>query len=146
MPALSIQTLPDVDSQLLLTEIADDSYYIPATSGVLCLRNTTSSSIEIIISSDTGNIDCADIGIGVFDASGGYRIIIHPESTQVLFLESIYKRLTGNAYIIGGTAGLYGCVIQNVTSIKQLSYAESFIYGGRLISSGKLTNDSRLWG
>lgn len=146
MPALSIQTLPDVDSQLSLTEITDDSYYIPATSGVLYLSNTTASNVEIIIVSASDLIDCSDIGLGIFNASGGYQAVIQAEETQVLLLESIYKRLSGNAYIIGGATGLYGCVIQNVTSVKQLSYAGLFISGGRLISSGKLTNDSMLWG
>ena len=115
----------------------------PGEQQFLVIENSTGSAINPLIKGLSAPDDYNVQGLGEIDLSGGYAVgSIAAGVSVALPLHNIHRWLKGSIELTGVTGAK--AYIVNTTSAQVLDPV--WIQGGRLIASGRLTVNSRLWG
>lgn len=115
----------------------------PGEQQFLVIENSTGSAINPLIKGLSAPDDYNVQGLGEIDLSGGYPAgIIAAGASIAIPLHNIHRWLEGSIELTGA-AGAKAYIV-NTTAAPM--FDPVWIQGGRLVASGRLTVNSRLWG
>ena len=110
---------------------------------MLVIENVTALPITPVITGLSAPDDFNVVGLGEIDLSNGYSLPSIPAGeSRALPLQNIHRWLKGDVTVTGA-AGAKAYITTQSTAPQ---YEPLWIQGGRLVASGRLTVNSKLWG
>lgn len=139
--SLKVKGATDLDVTTLTG--ADTFLFQPDGNQFLVIENNTGSAKTPKVTGSTAPANFFIRGYGYKDLSGGLEFTAIPDGESAAVpLHSIREWLKGSVTL----TGCAGCKAYIVTHTSVPNSEPLFIQAGRLIASGKLTVNSRLWG
>jgi hypothetical protein len=139
----SINVKGAVDLSVTTLTGADSFIFQPDGNQFLVIENGTGSAKTPKVTGSTAPANFFIRGYGYADLSGGLTFsAVSTGASVAIPLHSIREWLKGSVTL----TGCAGCKAYIVTHTSVPNSEPLFIQAGRLIASGKLTVNSRLWG